>query len=313
MRRVCWLALMALVAGAHAQEVVTYQGPCDASAGVALDADHFAVANDETNRIYYYRRGEPKDVGSLEVGAFLGIPAGKEADLEGAATIGDRVYWITSHGRNASGRKQPYRQRLFATQIRPGPSLQLIGAPYARLLDDLAKAPELARYRLEDAARLAAEAPGGLNIEGLAQTPEGGLLIGFRNPLFGGRALVVPLDNPEGVVTGKRAMVGTPIELDLGGRGIRSIELVGSSYLIVAGPVADEGTFAVYRWSGRSGDEPAPMGVDLQGLRPEALFAIPQTSNVQLLSDDGGLVVAGSRCNALPAARQRFRSLTIPQ
>jgi hypothetical protein len=34
--------------------------------------------------------------------------------------------------------------------------------------------------------------PGGLNIEGLAATPDGQLLIGFRNPLSEGKALLLP-------------------------------------------------------------------------------------------------------------------------
>lgn len=313
MRRVGWLGLLAFVASAHAQEIVTYHGPCDASAAVALDADHFAVANDEDNRIYYYRRGQAASVGSLDLGAFLGISARREADVEGAAPIGNRVYWITSHGRSATGRRQPDRQRFFATDIGPGPALKTAGVPYTRLLDDLTTDPRLARHRLQDAASRAAEAPGGLNIEGLAATPDGGVLIGFRNPLFEGRALVVPLDNPAEVVGGKRAKLGPPIELDLGGRGIRSMELVGTSYLIVAGPTADSGTFAVFRWSGKSSEAPAPVGVDLRELRPEALFAVPQTSSVQLLSDDGGIVIEGVECKALPMARQMFRSLTVPQ
>ncbi|MCC6196167.1 MAG: DUF3616 domain-containing protein [Burkholderiales bacterium] len=312
MKLVCWLAWLAFIATASAQEIVTYRGPCDASAAVALDPDHFAVANDEGNQITYYRRGAPASVGSLDLGAFL-RSGGKESDIEGAAPIGSRVYWITSHGRSSSGKAHPSRQRFFATDIGPGLSLNPVGVPYTRLLDDLTADPRLARYRLTDAARRAPEAPGGLNIEGLAATPEGGVLIGFRNPLFEGRALVVPLANPAEVVAGERARLGAPIELDLGGRGIRGMEHVSAGYLIVAGPTADEGTFALYRWSGERSHTPVPVSVDWRDLRPEALFAIPQSSNVQLLSDDGGVRIDGAECKKLPAARQAFRSLTVPR
>ena len=100
--------------------------------------------------------------------------------------------------------------------------------------------------------------------------------------------------------------------LDLDGRGIRSIERVGSSWLIVTGPTADRGRFALYRWSGRAGDAAALVtGVDLKNLRPEALFALPGSGHVQLLSDDGGVNIAGVECKELPAARQTFRSLTL--
>ena len=186
-----------------------------------------------------------------------------------------------------------------------------MGKPYVDLLRDLSDAKALKPYRLAAAAGLAAEAPGGLNIEGLAATPEGGLLIGFRNPLRDGRALVVPLHNPAGIIEGERARPGAPIELDLGRRGIRSIELVGSAYLIVAGPTADSGTFALYRWSGKAEDAPTPVtNLALGNLRPEALFAIPQSPEMRLLSDDGGMRVAGTECKDLGMSRQSFRSLT---
>jgi hypothetical protein len=296
------------------QEVTRYRGPCDASAAVALDADHFVVGNDETDTLTIYRRGNSVAVGSLPLSKFLGGKARVESDIEGAAIIGTRIYWITSHGRSHHGKAEPHRQRLFATDLRPGrpPSLVPVGRPYARLLRDLEEAPSLAPYRLADAARLAAEAEGGLNIEGLAATPDGRLLIGLRNPLPRQRALIVPLENPEEVIEGKRARLGAPIELDLDHRGIRSIERVGASYLLVAGPVADSGSFAFYRWSGKPGDAPAPMPeIDLKDLRPEALFAIPGTDRVQVLSDDGGIMVDGVECKKLPAVRQSFRSLIV--
>ena len=100
--------------------------------------------------------------------------------------------------------------------------------------------------RLADASRLSAEAEGGFNIEGLAATPEGKLLIGLRNPLPQRRALVVPLENPAELIEGKTARFGLPIELDLDQRGIRSLELVGASYLIVAGPSATTASRAVW-------------------------------------------------------------------
>ena len=71
----------------------------------------------------------------------------------------------------------------------------------------------------------AAEAEGGFNIEGLASTPEGALLIGLRNPLRHGRALLVPLLNPDEVIEGGRARFGAPVELDLQQRGIRRRQL----------------------------------------------------------------------------------------
>lgn len=309
---VCLLALAA-PALAAAQPGATYRGPCDASAAVALDADHYAVANDENNIISIYRRGENASIGGLDVREFLGIRKRDEADVEGATTIGNRVYWITSHGRDGKGRAQPSRQRLFATDIRPGPMLVPVGIAYQHLLADLIQAPLLARYKFADASKRAAEAAGGLNIEGLAATPDGRLLVGFRNPLYEGRAIVVPIENPGHVIDGARARIGPAMELDLGGRGIRSMEYIGSSYWIVAGPTADEGTFALFRWSGRPGDAPQPVPVELRDLRPEALFAWPGSGTLELLSDDGGIPYDGVECKDLPLAQQTFRTLSVPR
>lgn len=308
------LLAVGLAAPASAQQITTFNGPCDASAAVALDATHFIVGDDEHNILHVYRQGQPAPVASLNLANFLGTAADEESDIEGAAAIGSRIYWITSHGSNSKGKARPARQRFFATEVVPGqpPTVKPVGQAYANLLRDMLAAEMLKPYRLGDAARLAAEADGGLNIEGLAATADGKLLIGLRNPLPQQRALIIPLDNPDEVIVGHRARFSEPILLDLGQRGIRSIERIGNSYLIVAGPTGDRGSFSMYRWSGRRGDAPTQVtGIDLKNLRPEALFAIPDSSRVQLLSDDGGIVIGSIECKSLPGASQTFRSLSL--
>jgi hypothetical protein len=165
---------------------------------------------------------------------------------------------------------------------------------------------------LEKASTIPPKTEGGLNIEALAATPEGKLLIGFRNPVGVKGALVVPLENPGEVIEGKAARFGDAIPVDLSGRGIRSMERVGDSYLIVGGPVASGGTFMLYRWSGRKDDKPSEIeGIDFKGMSPEALFAVPQTNKIQILSDDGSEPVGSKECNDLDASKQSFRSLII--
>ena len=310
-----WLAVaMWFAAGAHADDAIfSYSGPCDASAAVATSPSEFVVANDETNVLIAYRFGEPKAVWTFDLTRFLGVGKKQEADIEGAATIGSRTYWITSHSRNGRGQARSSRYRLFATELHDDDTIPLaVGKPYKHLLHDLTEAAQLAQYHLGAASKLAAEADGGLNIEGLAATPDGQLLIGFRNPLPDERALVVPLENPAEVIDGRRAKLGAAFELNLGRRGVRSIELIDGKYLIVAGPTADEGNFALYRWTGKRDDPAVPVeSVDLGTLRPEALFAMPGTAKVQLLSDDGGVMSGGVACKTLPVAQQTFRSLVV--
>ncbi len=304
--------------GAPASAVMTYRGPCDASAAVALDAAHFVVAGDEDNTLRVYRHGRPEPVGEAPLAAFLGT-GDKESDLEAAAAVGKRIYWIASHGRNSKGKLRPDRQRFFATDIdlSAPPVLTPAGTPYRGLLDDLAGAPTLAGLRLGEAAQLAPEAPGGLNIEGLAAMPDGSLLVGFRNPVPNGRALLVPLLNPAdlvGAVSERKARFGEPMLLELLGRVVRSIDraLDGRGYWIVAGPASDAGAFTLYRWSGQSKD--APQIVDsseLVGLRPEALFELPGGGGLQILSDDGGVVTNGRACKDRPMSAQGFRGIAV--
>ncbi|KQV87435.1 DUF3616 domain-containing protein [Pelomonas sp. Root1237] len=302
------LAALLLCAVGAAAAQTRYEGLCDASAAVALDARHFVVADDEHNRLTIYRRGEAKSVGGIDLDKFL--KADKEADLEGAAQVGSRIYWIASHARNSAGKVREDRLRFFATDIH-GTTVEPVGQPYTGLLADLLAAPALAPLKLSDAAGRAAEAEGGFNIEGLAAAPDGSLLIGLRNPIPQGRALVIPLLNPAELVSGKSpARFGSAIRLDLGGRGVRSIERVGSGYLIAAGPPADVGSFALFRWSGKATDVPAPIKADPGTLRPEALFAWPD-GQVTLLSDDGGVMVGKKACKDADKSKRAFRALDL--
>jgi hypothetical protein len=213
---------------------------CDASAAAAIDAGHFVVADDEDNVLRVFSREGGKALAEYDLSEFLGNSGkkkAKEADLEGGAQIGTRTYWITSHGRNSKGKETPERQRLFATDVKFENGTFVVshsGKPYNQLLDDLLSEPKLASYGLKAAGGTGTEIPGALNIEGLAATPENHLLIGFRNPIPGGKALMVPLLNPDEVLEGARSKFGKPIELDLGGLGIRSIGFHEGRYVIIA-------------------------------------------------------------------------------
>lgn len=314
---------LAMSCSAVAQD--SFHGACDASAAVALGRSYFVVADDEGDILRVYRRGSEMPVTSVDLSDYLGNRKanGKnaEADIEGAAAIGTRIYWITSHAlKGGEGAADPHRRRFFATDIVAGDAVLTVktvtAAPYALLLEALLADPRF--EMLTDAAQRPLEQEGGLNIEGLAAAPDGGLLIGFRNPIPQGRALLVPLRNPRAIIDdGAAPVFGDPIQLDLGGRGIRSLEQVGDEVLVAAGPYGTAVTssvlpaFALFRWSGKATEGAAFVSaLDAGTFRPEALFFDTQTQELVLLSDDGDEQVGDSACKekSVPVSSKAFRA-----
>ncbi len=166
-----------------------------------------------------------------------------------------------------------------------------VGKPYLTLIEDLEKDSRYAPLHLMDAAKLPPTVPGGLNIEGLAASAQGELLIGFRNPIPEKKALIATLKNPWKVLSGAKPAFDAPILLDLEGRGIRSLEYwpAGKAYVISAGSFEDGGTFQAFRWSGRATDKPKLIAdLDFGTMIPEAIFFDPAAPNeLVVLSDDG--------------------------
>lgn len=320
--RSCLIAAFACraVAADARSEATVFIGMCDASAAAAIDEERFVVADDEDNILRVFSRGGGKALLQVDLSKFLGVQGkrkSKETDLEAATRVGDLTFWITSHGRSSKGKDSPERQRLFATDVRVrdgSVKITPIGKPYTDLLDDLLRDERLARYNLEGAAKLAPKAAGGLSIEGLASTPEGHLLIGFRNPVRRGRTLVVPLLNPADIVREDRAKLGPPIELDLNGLGIRSIERVGSRYVIIAGAPGEGGEASrLFEWDGKSAPA-AVAGVTLKGLNPEGVAFHGQDGAGEyfILSDDGSRTVDGVDCKDLKDPNlKRFRGRVV--
>ena len=308
--------------GAQAAQSVRRIGICDGSAGVALSGGHLVVANDENNDLSIYQ----SDTGSVPVAkvplsATLGSGGrpNREADIEGASTIGDTAYWITSHASTKRGAPIVDRHRFFATVEQRTGSIPVV-RPAGRVFGGLASAlvgdTALARYGIAEASRRPEEA-GGLNVEGLAATPDRRLLIGFRSPVPEGRALVVPIENPADVIFRDRPpRLGRAMTLALDGRGIRSIEYVPAmrAYVLVAGSANGGRDFALYRWSGSAADAPLLLeGVPLRGLSPEGIVVeSAHPDRLLLLSDDGGRRIGGRDCKDTDDSRKFFRSVVVP-
>jgi hypothetical protein len=292
-----------------------FSGMCDASGAVALDSELFAIADDEDNKIRIYNsRAGGAAVKIVDPTKFLQLDNKEpEADLEGAARIGDRIYWITSHGRNRNAKYRESRLRFFATDIvktNGAMDLQPTGHYYANLLLDLFNEPAMRKFHLENAAVRAPKSPDGLNIEGLAATRDGKLLIGLRNPLPQGRAIVVPLLNSAEVIEGKSLRLGEPILLDLGKRGVRAMTLYEGKFLIVAGAIDETADTQLFFWNGGK-DKPERINVDLRGVNPEAIAVYPGEKRIQLFSDDGSKLKDGTMCKKLPPDQRSFRAVWL--
>ncbi len=297
---------------------LVYSGMADASGAVPVSSNLFLVADDEENILRLYRtdRAGPP-LKEFDMNSFLDVQGkSKEADLEGAARIGNRAFWIGSHGRNRNGKERENRCRLFATDITiSGEEVTVtpVGSPYRRLVQDLAADPRFDQFHLAEAARLAPKESGALNIEGLAATPEGRLLIGFRGPNPQGKALLIPLLNPNDVMAGAPGRFGPAILLDLDGLGIRDMAYFEGRYLLIGGPYHGGGPFHLYLWSGPGATPKRLKTGSLGSFHAEALIIYPQLGfgEFQILSDDGKLSPEGVSNRLLSDPAKTFRSLWI--
>jgi len=295
------LAAVGAIASAVAAEPATqrlYLGAADASAAVRLGAASILVADDEDNVLRFYdveQGGMPR--ATLDVSAFLGLDPNEEADIEAAARMGGRVYWIGSHGANRKGKLEPQRRRFFAITADEGagrPDLRPFGRPCTGLLPALRRAL---------AGVFPPAGPASLNVEALATGPdERTLWIGLRAPVVmqdgAARAIVVPLRNASSVVErGDAPDLGPPILLDLGGRAPRDMLWCAArrQLLVLAGTEPGIAGAELYGWSGTKADAPRALGAKwptAQDIQLEALVEREPGGRLLLLSDDGERRVA---------------------
>ncbi len=306
--------------------------------------------------------GCPNPVYTLDVAASLNLPDnGDEVDLEAMAMKNvngtNRIYWLGSHSNGEDGDVHPNRCRLFATTVKgngtgsPPYSLAYVGR-YDHLKADLCAWDRGNLHGLGSnyfglAAStnkgISATNLNGFNMEGMCFAPDGiTAYLGFRTPLVRGagpttnlaqrtHALVVPLLNIGELVTNNpvrgpgRARFGTPFTLDLGKRGIRSMDTGHpGNYLITAGPTGDAsnppvapGNFRLFSWTGNPGHAPIErMTTFPGGYAPEgAILPLePMSSDmvVQFVSDDDTVACWRSFTARLGEANQPVLRMLAP-
>ncbi|MBK8875016.1 MAG: DUF3616 domain-containing protein [Bacteroidetes bacterium] len=296
-------------------------GRSDASTAVSVDANYMFVADDENQALRLYNRTTSGvSVNSFDYTSSLGltdISGGipREVDIEGSAKSGTRIYWLGSHDNSSSGNNRPNRSRIFATDISGSGSsatLSYVGR-YDNLKTDLLSWDQNNVHGLgadyfglvsSAAVGVIPESPdgSGFNIEGLEFAPDNTTAyVCFRAPIVPvtsrTKALIVPVTNFAALfsgnpTTGVSAIFGSPIQLDLGGRGVREIKKNASGeYIIIAGPV-DAATdiapsnFVLYSWTGNAGDAPYPLTTALSSLNINGSFeSIVEVPNLTLLME----------------------------
>ncbi|MDO4907194.1 Pycsar system effector family protein [Neisseria sp.] len=218
----------------------------------------------------------------------------KLSDLEGLTLDKEGyVYAITSHSRNREGVRRPDREHFLRFKIRGNDVVEL--SSFDGLVDVLENSEQVEQLiRNKTGTMLDLKT---LNIEGLAYDPvEDRILLGFRDPEFNNRPMVLYIDNYKEMFTeGAQPNFSDIAFLDLKGGGIRSINYdpVLKSF-VITNEVKDENRKKFpqfWVWSGKPNEEPKP--VDLPNFKlmsnVEAVDSVKINGQNRLIfmSDDG--------------------------
>ena len=304
------VAVSAALATASLKDIY-HTGVADGSTAVPVDADYMFVADDESNVIKLYNRNNSGlSIYQFDANPYLNL-GGTEVDIEGSfrsPTNPNRIYWIGSLSNSKSGEARADRNRIFATDIvgtGANATLTFVGY-YSNLRSKLITWGNNNGYNFtaKAAVGIIPKRIDGFNIEGLEIGPDGTTLyIGFRAPYVGSgtnKALICPLQNFESWFgNGSPAanpVFGSPIELNLGNHGIRSLaKNAANNYVIVAGSYAATGTFQLYSWNGQPTASPVLLNANLTNLKPEGIVEVPADISgpftLDLVSDLGADII----------------------
>ncbi|QDK77247.1 hypothetical protein EXU85_01010 [Spirosoma sp. KCTC 42546] len=332
-----------------------HTGASDASTAIRVDADYMLVGDSENQVLRLYnRQNSGLPLAGFDYSSSLNLTdlAGavpREVALEASAIAGNRIYWFGSQSNKAGGGARPNRDRVYATDVTLNGANTTLAyvSRYDYLREDIiawdvnnSHGKGANYYGLQASADAATDpkASSGYNIEGAEFAPDGSTVyIGFRAPQvpLPGRpkALIIPITNLAGILASTggtlgSATFGAPIELDLGGRGIREIRKnAANQYLIIAGSSGGASNtppddFRLYTWTGAATDAPVLRADNLATLAVdgsfEAIVEVPSdltvTSQIQLLVDNGDAVYYNDATIAkdLPQANfKKFRSEVI--
>lgn len=300
-----------------------HSGTSDGSGAVAQDDNTMITVDDENDLLYVHSRynsGLPLTTYNFNKNNILGLTdydnsGGNEGryyelDVEGivrSPVTSNKLYFIGSMGNGSSAESKPNRDRLVSvTTSGTGASTTFANNGYTILRNRLIAWGDSYGYNFSASAAVGIDPKliNGFNIEGLTFAPDGTTLwIAFRAPLVPTsnrtKAVICPVQNFEswfnnGSPVGNPTF-GAPIELNLGGRGIRDIirRKYNNNYIIIAGDVGGVSNGAVYLWTGSAASTPYILPITISSLNVEGVVemtigGVPQGDRIQLISDLGG-------------------------
>jgi hypothetical protein len=269
------------------------------------------------------------------MGTTLGVT--REVDFEGSAfsaTTGYNGigYWIGGMANGPASTNfsvQPDRDRFLAVAMTYNGATKrhfyTIRGHTRKIRTAISNETQYAGYRLGESmkgviggmAGVDSKQPWGFNIEGLELSPANdSMYIGLRAPLVpapatglpiddssrGQLALILPLLNYNQVTDAQndttQPLFGPAIQLNLGGRGIRSIYKIGANqYHILAGLATTSnwkpGDFSIFSWNGIPSSLPVELTADLVGRNPESIVGpfVDEwgQSTMHLVEDNGAM------------------------
>ncbi|WP_456389091.1 DUF3616 domain-containing protein [Profundibacter sp.] len=210
-------------------------------------------------------------------------------DLEAATLDTDGyVYVITSHSRTEAANRFKRREKLVRFRLDGSriADISIIRSLHDQITELTGKLAKSGRRR---------SGKRGLNIEGMAYDPaDTRLLIGLRQPVIDGQAVVLPLPDPERAFSNNPpdTLLEAPIYLDLAGGGIRAMTYYPrlGGFLIISRKEKRGTAFKLWFWNPRDGQprrvKLAPE-IDLQNAEGVSVVRQNGAEQIMLVFDNG--------------------------
>lgn len=315
-------------------------GSSDAS-GVVTWGNYLIVGDDEANVVRVYDKNGGAAISEFDYGTALGLTG--EMDFEAMALVGNTLYLTGSHSNDKKGVEAPGREvitSLKITTVDGKPTFTVTADKYTGLVAALTAwdaagagghAAGYYGFATSAGAGIVPENTNGFSIEGLTTSKtDDALWLGFRAPQMDNvvrdKALIIAVTNYKDVLADStKAPNFEAIELNLGGRGIRSIDKAsdGSGYLIIAGPSGGASAdvpndFRLFTWDGDKTHQPVELDNNLDALLKVTggsfeSIASPASINagtqILLVQDNGDTVWSGQTqaSKDLKPADQQFK------